>query len=80
MIRSLIMLNICGKKSTEREYASKLANCCQDSTKNPVPESMMLDHIRMCARSHKDRIHEDFILHDIGDLGHPGLRYSSSLT
>lgn len=27
-----------------------------------------------------DKVHEDFILHDAGDLGHPGLWHGSSLT
>lgn len=27
-----------------------------------------------------DEVHEDFILHDAGDLGHPALRHGASLT
>lgn len=46
MIRSLIMLNICSSKATERMYVSKLANGRRDSTEHPVCESTVLSQIR----------------------------------
>lgn len=40
-----------------------------DSTENLEPR-----------RVPSDEVHEDFVLHDAGDLGHPALRHGASLT
>lgn len=38
------------------------------------------EHGSLVHNVQSDKVHKDFILHHTGDLGHPGLRYSASLT